>query len=124
MASSLGKVWYINNTTNKIYRLDNYAFDMETNEKKLLLKDIDNGNRWIISASELYKEIIHDGHPIKLWEEMPDGWHPIGQDTPYNSYTNDPRKDSDGYGYLEIPQQHRNRRTAFDNDYRKRDRFR
>ena len=124
MPSSLGKTWYINNTTNKIYRLDGYGYSMDTKEKMLLIRDTDNGSRWIISAAELHKEVLCEGRPIKLWEEMPDGWHPIGQDTPYNGYTNDPRKDAEPYGITAIPQQHSNRRPIVDNTYRKRTGFR
>jgi hypothetical protein len=99
MASSLGKVWYINNTTNKIYRVDGYSYTMDTNEKVVLLKEIDNGARWVMPASDLHKECLLDGRPIKLWEEMPDGWHPIGEEKRYPGYTNDPRKDVKDYGY-------------------------
>lgn len=123
MPSSQGKIWYINNQTNKIYRFDNYGYDMNTGEKKLLLKDIDNGSRWIINASDLYKEVLHDGRPIKLWEEMPDGWHPVGQDTPYPGYTDDPRKDAD-YGNNAFSTRHINRSPDVDNAYRRRNSFR
>lgn len=123
MPSSQGKTWYINNINNHIYRLDNYGYDMETNEKKLLLKDTSDGSRWIINASDLHKESLLDGRPIKLWEEMPEGWHPIGEDSPYRGYTNDPRKDAK-YGFNEIPQRHCNRRPVVDNGYRKRNGFR
>lgn len=100
MASSLGKVWYINNTTNKIYRVDGYSYTMDTNEKVVLLKEIENGARWVMPASDLHKECLLDGRPIKLWEEMPDGWHPIGKDTQsYPGYTNDPRKDVEHYDH-------------------------
>ena len=99
MPSSLGKTWYINNTTNKIYRLDGYGYDMDTHEKRVLIRDIENGDRWVILHSDLFKECIVDGRPIKIWEEMPDGWHPIGEEKRYPGYTNDPRKEvlRDGY---------------------------
>lgn len=123
MPSSLGKTWYMNNQLNKIYRLDGFGYDWETSDKKLLLRDIDNGQRWVISASDLHKEILIDSKPCKVWEEMPDGWHPIGQETPYPGYTNDPRKDTI-YGFNEVPQRHSNRRPIVDNGYRKRNGFR
>ena len=98
MASSQGKVWYINNQTNKIYRIDAYAYTMDTNEKWVLLKDIDTGHKWVMPHANLYKECLIDGRPVKLWEEMPDGWHPIGEEKRYPGYTNDPRKDVNQYG--------------------------
>jgi hypothetical protein len=101
MPSSYGKVWYINNTTNKIYRLDGFGYTMDTNEKYILLKEIDNGARWVMPASDLHKECLLDGRPIKLWEEMPDGWHPIGEEKRYPGYTNDPRKDVEQHDYDE-----------------------
>ena len=99
MASSLGKVWYINNTTNKIYRLDNYGYSMDNGEKYILIKDIDNGSKWIMPAADLHKQLIIEGKPTPLWEEMPDGWHPIGEEKRYPGYTNDPRKDVEHYDY-------------------------
>ena len=74
---------------------------MDTGEKYILLKDIDNGAKWVMPAADLHKECIVEGRPIKLWEEMPDGWHPIGEDKRYPGYTNDPRKDVNQYGYNE-----------------------
>ena len=99
MPSSYGKIWYINNTTNKIYRLDGYGYTMDTNEKYILLKDIENGARWVMPVSDLYKECLVDDRPVKLWEEMPDGWHPVSEEKRYPGYTNDPRKDVEHYDY-------------------------
>jgi hypothetical protein len=101
MASSFGKVWYINNKTNKIYRYDGFVYDLNTTEKLILLKDIDNGNKWAMPASDLHKEVLIEGKSTALWEEMPDGWHPIGEEKRYPGYTNDPRKDVNKYGYNE-----------------------
>ena len=101
MASSKGKIWYINNTTNKIYRLNDYGFSMSDGEKHILLKDIDNGTKWIMPASDLHKQVIIEGKPMPLWEEMPDGWHPLSGEKRYPGYTNDPRKDVNQYGYNE-----------------------
>jgi hypothetical protein len=112
MPSSLGKTWYINNTTNRIYRLDGHGYTMDTNEKYILLKDIDNGSKWVMPASNLYKECLHEGRPIKLWEEMPDGWHPIGEDKRYPGYTNDPRKDVNEYDLDENDRRNGFRNTA------------
>lgn len=99
MPSSQGKIWYINNITNKIYRLDGYGFDMHSHKKHLLIRDIETGERWIIPQTDLFEERIVDGRPLKIWEEMPDGWHPISQEKSYPGYTNDPRKEiiQDGY---------------------------
>jgi hypothetical protein len=120
MASSLGKVWYINNTTNKIYRLDGSGYTMDTGEKYILLKDIDNGTKWVMPASELHKECLLDGKPIKLWEEMPDGWHPIGEEKRYPGYTNDPRKDVNQYDYDDNDRRHGFRNTALEHFGRER----
>lgn len=99
MASSFGKTWYINNTTNKIYRLDNYGYSMSDGEKHILLKDIENGTRWIMPSADLHKQVIIEGKPTALWEEMPEGWHPISEEKRYPGYINDPRKDGDNYEY-------------------------
>ena len=110
MPSSLGKTWYINNTTNKIYRLDGYGYTMDTNEKYILLKDIDTGARWVMPASNLHKECLLNDRPVKLWEEMPDGWHPLSEEKSYPGYVNDPRKD------VSIPYDHND--NVRRNDYR------
>ena len=101
MASSQGKVWFINNQTQKIYRLNDYGFDMENHEKHLLIKDIETGERWVIPQSDLYKTCLINGKPTELWEEMPEGWHPV-KERPYPGYTNDARKEVvNNYGYNE-----------------------
>ena len=100
MASSYGKVWYINNTTNKIYRLNDVGYTMDTNEKYVLLKDIETVHKWVMPYSDLHNQCLLDGRPVALWEEMPDGWHPVGEEKRYPGYTNDPRKDVD-YDYDE-----------------------
>lgn len=123
MASSFGKIWYINNKTNKIYRYEGYTYDINTTEKCILLKDIENGNRWVMPASDLHKECLLDGKPIALWEEMPDGWHPISEEKRYPGYTNDPRKDVD-YGYNENVGRNDNRSTSIGYSDRRRIGFR
>ena len=124
MASSQGKVWYINNTTNKIYRLDDFGYHMVSGEKHILLKDIDNGNKWIMPEADLHKQVIIEGKPTPLWEEMPDGWHPIGEEKRYPGYTNDPRKDVNKYDYNANVRRHPNRDTTVDYTNRRRIGFR
>ena len=99
MASTRAKIWYINNQTNKIYRLNDIGYTMDTNEKFVLLKDIETGHKWVMPHADLYKECLIDGRPVKLWETMPEGWHPISEEHSYPGYTNDPRKDVNQYGY-------------------------
>lgn len=120
MPSSFGKTWYINNTTNKIYRLDGYGYTMDTNEKYIMLKDIDGGSRWVMPAADLHKECLLDGRPIKLWEEMPNGWHPVGEDKRYPGYTDDPRKDVNKYDYAEDVRRNNFRGTPINNFGRRR----
>lgn len=120
MPSSQGKVWYMNNTTNKIYRLDGYGYTMDTNEKYILLKDIENGAKWIMPASDLHKECLSDGRPIKLWEEMPDGWHPVGEEKRYPGYVDDPRKDIDRYDYNDNVRRNNFRSAPINNFSRRR----
>ena len=119
MASSQGKIWYINNQTNKIYKLVDTGYTMDTNERYVLLKDIETGHKWVMPQANLYRECLLDGRPIKLWEEMPDGWHPISEEKRYPGYTNNPRKvEKKDYDRYENGRWNNSRSTFIGDSYR------
>ena len=113
------RVYYINNTDNQVYRLDNYGFDIDTHEKRVILKNLESGERWDMPVSTLSKEYLIDGRPVPIWEQLPEGWYPKKEDRDYPGYTNDPRKELDENGYDAYGRQHRVQRSAIDNFNRK-----
>lgn len=113
------RVYYINNTDNQVYRLDNYGFDINTHEKRVILKNLESGERWDMPVSTLSKECLIDGRPTPIWEQLPEGWYPKKEERDYPGYTNDPRKELDEDGYDAYGRQHRVRRSAVDNFNRK-----
>lgn len=105
------KMYYLNTREQRVYRVDNYGFDINTHEKRYILKDLATGYRWDIPATMLNEIIMINGVPAKSWTRMPEGWHPSREDhtlptvRDYPGYVNDPRiKDrevpyNDRYGY-------------------------
>ena len=99
MASSHGRIYYMNNIEQQVYRLNDYGFDIKTNEKRVIIKNLETGERWDMPQSALAEVRLIDGRSIPVWEEMPDGWHPV-KERSYPGYTNDPRTEvevRDGY---------------------------
>lgn len=88
------RVYYKNNMDKHIYREDAYGFDAVTNERRVILRDLDTGRRWDYKDSDLHATVLIDKMPTPLWEKMPPNWHPIAnEEEGYKGYTDDPRKD-------------------------------
>ena len=101
------KTYYTHHPDGIPHRLITIGYTMDTHQKRVVLKDLSNGNLWDLAYSDLFETKLVDGKPLSLWEKMPDGWFPPrhedirnAQQRSYQGYTNDPRREReiiDGY---------------------------
>lgn len=118
------RVYFKNHKDGHTYRQDNYGFDVDTLEVRILIKDLSTGERWDMPFAYLTERFNNNGHFEKIWERMPEDWYPTKRpDKPeraYPGYTDDPREEVDNNGYNVYGVRHTNRSTEFDNTNRKR----
>lgn len=93
------KVYYINNETGDIYRIQATGYTMDTGEKRVILRNLTDGKDWDIFWKDLSEVKLIDGKVQDVWERMPEGWYPKRhEELRYPGYTNDPREEvRDGY---------------------------
>ena len=86
------KVFFKKNPENTIHKLVSEGFDIDSGEKRCILKCLVDGKRWDMPACRLEEERLIDGKITTVWERMPEGWYPSPEDRHYPGYTDDPRK--------------------------------